>query len=221
MRILSADLTSFTSSLAFVQDGRVLEELEWPTTPGRHQDYFTRLREGLARQGWQPADLDLLVTGCGPGNFSGMRTGQAAFEALALPRGIPVRAVSSGRAIAARLFREQPGLDRVAVVGDARRDSLWCGRFTREATSPVPAIVPYEKLALTEAARLLTDCPLVASPDASRLSPRLSLPWHPRDLAPSAAELARIALEECNASLKGESVEPIYLHPAVREAAAP
>lgn len=215
MRLLAADLSSFSSSLAFFQDGVVVNEVTWPAGAGRHQEFFTRLREGLERVGWKLSSLTALVAGRGPGNFSGMRANMAGFQGLALPLGIPLRSVSSGRAIASSAFTACPDAASVAVVGDARRDALWCGRFHR-ADGGYPPAVTYERLPIAEAAARLADCPLVASPDATRLAALLpDLRWHRPDLAPSAGILAAIAAAEITDGLPGEPMEPIYIHPPV------
>jgi tRNA threonylcarbamoyl adenosine modification protein YeaZ len=216
MRLVAADLSASTASLALLVDGEVREEWAWRSEPGRHADFFTRLREAMARHAWTPAAVDVWAVGRGPGNFSGLRTVFAAWRAISLPSGAPVRAVSSGRVMATQVLRARPDLPGLAVIGDARRESLWHANFLPGVALRAPAPADYGLLPLAEAEAALAGVPLVLSPDASRLRERVAARWHPGEESPSAGVLAEIVWAEWSEGAPGEPAEPIYLHPAVR-----
>jgi tRNA threonylcarbamoyl adenosine modification protein YeaZ len=90
----------------------------------RAPEWFADVVAGLSAAGVAPQSLDVLLAGTGPGSFSGIRSVLAALQGLALPRGIPVLGLSSAAAIA-RAATQKHGADVVAVVGDARRGTLW------------------------------------------------------------------------------------------------
>ena len=91
-----------------------------PRAPG----WFAEVVAGLSAVGVVPQSLDVLLAGTGPGSFSGIRSVLAALQGLALPRGIPVLGLSSAAALA-RSVALARGAETVAVIGDARRGTLW------------------------------------------------------------------------------------------------
>jgi len=100
-----------------------------------------RMVDDLLREaGRQPSDLRAIVTGVGPGTFTGVRIAVATARALALALGIPVVGISTLSALASQgaleLDRHHPtepgGRVRVLVpVVDARRSQLFYGLYER------------------------------------------------------------------------------------------
>ena len=90
----------------------------------RAPEWFADVVAGLASVGVSPQSLDAVLAGTGPGSFSGIRSVIAALQGLALPRAIPVLGLSSAAALA-RATALACGARTVAVVGDARRGTLW------------------------------------------------------------------------------------------------
>ena len=62
-------------------------------------------------------------------SFSGLRVGFTVANALALPDGKKVIAVGSGEAMALALSEELKIAQNIAVIGDARRQMCWLGKF--------------------------------------------------------------------------------------------
>ena len=74
----------------------------------------------MERAGVEPAELESIAVGVGPGTFTGLRVGIATARALASASGLPLRPVSSLAALAA-------GIDapmRLPLI-DARRGELF------------------------------------------------------------------------------------------------
>lgn len=107
--------TSAGTSVAVVDGDRVLSEASDPGTRGHAEHIGTLIRSALASASAAPDDITGVVSGMGPGPFTGLRVGIAAARAFAAGRGIPVHPVPSHDAVA--FGRTAPTL----VVTDARR----------------------------------------------------------------------------------------------------
>ena len=107
--------TSAGTSVAVVDGDRVLSEASDPGTRGHAEHIGTLIQTALADAQTTPADITGVVSGMGPGPFTGLRVGIAAARAFAAGRGIPVHPVASHDAAA--WGRTAPTL----VVTDARR----------------------------------------------------------------------------------------------------
>jgi tRNA threonylcarbamoyl adenosine modification protein YeaZ len=88
----------------------------------------------LAAAGLTAEDLDVVVVGCGPGPFTGLRVGMATAAAYGHALGIPVRGVCSLDAI---------GIQRTGdalVVTDARRREVYWARYRDGMRVEGPAV---------------------------------------------------------------------------------
>jgi tRNA threonylcarbamoyl adenosine modification protein YeaZ len=108
---LAFDTATSLATSALVRDEEVLGELK--TTPIRVLEDVDALLRGA---GVEPAQLDRLVVGVGPGSFTGVRMGLAVARGLALSLGLPVAGVSTLDALAAG------APDAVALVDAKRRE---------------------------------------------------------------------------------------------------
>ena len=92
----------------------------------RHAELLTPAITGvLDDAGLTMADLDAVVTGLGPGPFTGLRVGVVTAAALADARGLPVIGVCSLDAI---------GSGARMVVTDARRREIYWATYTADCT---------------------------------------------------------------------------------------
>jgi len=113
--VLLAIDTSAGTSVAVVEGDRVLSEASDPGTRGHAELIGTLIQRSLADAKAAPEDITGVVSGMGPGPFTGLRVGIAAARAFAAGRGIPVHPVASHDAV--MFGRSTPTL----VVTDARR----------------------------------------------------------------------------------------------------
>jgi tRNA threonylcarbamoyl adenosine modification protein YeaZ len=90
--------------------------------------------EALAEAGLSFAELDAVVTGCGPGPFTGLRVGMATAGAYGHALAIPVYGVCSLDAIGVRTKGD------VLVVTDARRREVYWARYRNGARVDGPAV---------------------------------------------------------------------------------
>jgi tRNA threonylcarbamoyladenosine biosynthesis protein TsaB len=111
--ILAFDLATSVVSTALVRDGEPLaERVSRPRSVLEDIDFL--LREG----GVEPAQLDALAVGTGPGSFTGVRIGLATARALAFALDLPAAGVSTLDALAA-------GAPGTVPVIDAKRGEVF------------------------------------------------------------------------------------------------
>jgi tRNA threonylcarbamoyl adenosine modification protein YeaZ len=193
--------------------------------PTRSPAWMAGLAETLGMRGFAAEDFDCFVCGMGPGSFSGIRACLSALQGMALPGGRPVYGVASAAALA---LGQADGCGQVTVVGDARRNRLWCVTYAvdadrnrvRLADGHAPShtaddflLVPAEKLA-----EAVPGGTKIVTTDWERLKDFLGGLFAAdrlvaRAVFPSAVDMGRLALSE-SAARVFEPL-PIYLHPAV------
>jgi tRNA threonylcarbamoyladenosine biosynthesis protein TsaB len=111
MLILAFDTATSVATSARVRDGDVLGERV--STAVRVLEDVDALLRGAEVE---PAELDALAVGLGPGSFTGVRMGLAAARGIAFALGVPVAGVSTLDALAAG------APDAVAVIDAKRRE---------------------------------------------------------------------------------------------------
>ena len=123
MIILGID-TSQSASVALVdtESGEVLAA-EHADDQRRHLEF---IGPALASALSHDAEPELVVTGIGPGPFTGLRVGIAAGIAVGQARGIPVKGMLSQAALAEELMRTEPSVEGpVVIAADARRKEVY------------------------------------------------------------------------------------------------
>ena len=136
--------TSAGTSVAVVDGTRVLSEASDPGTRGHAEHIGTLIQSALAEAAVSPADITGVVSGMGPGPFTGLRVGIAAARAFAAGRGIPVHPVASHDAVA--FGRSLPTL----VVTDARRREVAWTTYDKVGPSGLPVLLSGPNLAHPE-----------------------------------------------------------------------
>jgi tRNA threonylcarbamoyladenosine biosynthesis protein TsaB len=219
VNILAIELSSRRGSLAVLSNAAVLAEGELTEEDRKSRGLF-RLLPDLCRQaGVSLEEFDLLAPGRGPGAYTGLRIAMTVAQALALPGHRPVYPVSSGEALAWEIMQDRKaGL--VAVLGDARRGTLWVGLF--EQVSDGPRIrLPWAVATPDEAARLVPDEAVVVSSEWSLLSvrpefePLRSARWIAEDCYPRARWVGDLAWDRFSSGAASEPPSPLYTHPPV------
>jgi len=121
MITLAIDTSTIQGAVAVLDDDRPVAEANFA-------------RDGLfdAIAQLNPGQFDLLVVGVGPGSFTGIRAGIATAKGLALPRSVPIRAVSSFDALALTALMQMPDNCRqMCVISDARRGEIYFASYDR------------------------------------------------------------------------------------------
>ncbi|MCI4011094.1 tRNA (adenosine(37)-N6)-threonylcarbamoyltransferase complex dimerization subunit type 1 TsaB [Brevibacterium sp. ZH18] len=123
MIILSID-TSQSASVALVDtESDTVLAAEHADDQRRHVEF---IGPALARVLADPVEPELVVTGIGPGPFTGLRVGIAAGIAVGQARGIPVKGLLSQAALAEELQRTNTQtVGPVLIAADARRREVY------------------------------------------------------------------------------------------------
>ncbi len=206
MLILSLD-TSANASAALVNDDGVLASFASRDTRTHAEVLTPAIRDLLAEVGVDGRDLDAVITGTGPGPFTGLRAGIATARTLAFVWNVPLFGLMSLEAIAADALADarERGLDEYLVATDARRKEVYWARFRARGDAP----------------RLL-EGPAVASPSnlpalpvygkgAGLYADELSAAEGFTDLQPAASSLGVVALERIHTGSQSTDTTPLYL----------
>ena len=172
------------------QGVEVLAERAVPSG-NRHAELLTpAIRNVLADAGLRMGDLEAVVTGLGPGPFTGLRVGVVTAAALADARGLPVVGVCSLDAI---------GSGARTVVTDARRREIyWAAYGTDGARTEGPAVVRPEEFGRPG--------PFVGDP---AFADRLGAQVTPADV--TTAGLLRAAAPQLADPSSADPLVPLYL----------
>jgi tRNA threonylcarbamoyl adenosine modification protein YeaZ len=183
---LVAGLARWTPS----EGAEVLAERAVPSGT-KHAELLTPAIAGvLADAGCAMADVEAVVTGLGPGPFTGLRVGVVTAAALADARGLPVVGVCSLDAV---------GSGARTVVTDARRKEVyWAAYDVDGARVDGPGVVRPEELD--------RGGPFVGDP---RFAERLGAPVEPADV--TTAGLLRAAATQLVDPSTAAPLVPLYL----------
>ena len=190
MKLLALEFSTDAASLALLEDGRAVASAAVDAGHRRSQGLFAAAEDLLKRAGWALSDVGAFAVGRGPGSYTGLRVSLTAANGWALPFGKPVWTASSGAALAAEIFAEQPEISQVAAWGDARRGTIWAGLFARNA-------------------RQVGEWKLLPAEARGKEWPGAH--WAEPGRAPKAEWVGRLFF----AGGASEELQPIYLHPAV------
>ncbi|MDV2474762.1 tRNA (adenosine(37)-N6)-threonylcarbamoyltransferase complex dimerization subunit type 1 TsaB [Rhodococcus zopfii] len=209
MLVLAVDTATpaVTSGLVRLGDGAAqdLETLAVRVTenPRAHAEVLTPLiLECLAEAGCEPADLDAVVVGVGPGPFTGLRVGMATAAAFGDALGIPVHGVCTLDALAADVFAADvpPGSD-LLVVTDARRREVYWARYSGGSRVEGPEVRKPAEVTAAPSRRV------AGSPAHAELFDLPVVPVH----SPSPAGLVTVAASELTARAAPQPLVPLYL----------
>jgi tRNA threonylcarbamoyl adenosine modification protein YeaZ len=173
------------------QDTQVLAERA-VSSGNRHAELLTPAIQGvLADAGVAMGDLGAVVTGLGPGPFTGLRVGVVTAVALADARGLPVVGVCSLDAI---------GSGARTVVTDARRKEIYWATYADDGSRLTgPDVDKPADVTLPE--------PVVGNPGFA--AERLGRPVVPADV--TTAGLLRAAGPQLADPSSAQPLRPLYL----------
>src|ERR1035437_7060067 len=153
MLILAIDTSTRVGSIAFLQDGQVLDEISSRDEPPYSMRLFRDLALLQSRAQFHMDQIDVFAVGVGPGSFTGLRVGLTAVKAWAEVHGKPIAAVSGLEAIAAQAKANggQPrtGMEMLAPYLDARRGQVFGSIYRRVAGSSTAVELVGEEAILT------------------------------------------------------------------------
>ena len=221
MIALALELSSRHGSAALLSGREILAEETWDEKDFRGQHVFRVLPAMLRKASLALEAVDVFAVGRGPGSYSGMRVAITAAQAFALPGRKTVFTVSSGEALAQEITDSEKA-SRIAIVGDARRGTVWFGVF-ETGDKVLSQVKPWTILPPDKLAAELPPGTVVVSPDWHKLSPilkELNLACLEQDRFPKASVVGQLALRKLELGLPSEPLTPIYTQPAVLKPAS-
>ena len=216
MIALALELSSRHGSAALLSGQEILAEETWDEKDFRGQHVFTVLPGMLRKASVSLEVVDVFAVGRGPGSYSGMRVAITAAQAFALPGRKTVYTLSSGEALAQEVA-DREKVSPIAIVGDARRGTVWFGVFENRDQG-LAQVKSWTVLAPDKLTAELPPGTLVVSPDWQKLSPvlkGLNLKCLEQDHFPKARIVGQLALRKLELGLPSEPLVPIYTQPAV------
>lgn len=208
MLILAID-TSAVASAALISDEAmegVLDSFSTEDTRSHAEVLAPGVGKLLAGAGVTGADLDAIVTGVGPGPFTGLRSGIATARTLAYVWNKPLFGLMSLDAIALEVAESTAAAPEFLVATDARRKEVYWARYSlAEGRLPVLVDGPHVGFAselpdlpvFGAGAGLYADV-LRANPDFARTQP-------------DAASLGQFAMARLTAGQELLDSTPLYL----------
>ncbi len=227
MNILAIDCSSARGEVACLRDEEVVATAGVAASRNGAAALFAALEEARTRADWPDwSEVDLFAAGRGPGRYSGMRVALTAAQHLALPGHKPVRAIDSGRAMAAEWAATSSAVNELWILGDARRDRVWRGRFACKQGA-ADAVDTWSLLTVPECVQQLNQLTAdnvtwVISSEWDRLQPLIdshdetaTAAWRRVSATPSAEWVGRLAACDEVAAVPSVAPVPLYLHPPV------
>jgi len=211
--ILALDTSTPATTVAVGRDGGVLAE-RTVVDARRHAEVLTPLIVAVLQAAASTmSELTHVVTGVGPGPYTGLRVGVVTALSLGDALGIPVLGVVSHDILAAGRPADAP--DALLVATDARRKEVFWSRYDGGHRVVGPAVDRPDVVAQQWPAM-----PVVGD-GARQYSELLGQPLHP--LLPSAATLATLAMQRLSDGGTFEPAQPLYLRrpDAVERATGP
>jgi tRNA threonylcarbamoyladenosine biosynthesis protein TsaB len=222
MKILAVDTSTLAGSIALLEDERLLAEVTIEHPIKHTERLIPSMQYMLEQLRLEPASLEALAVGLGPGSFTGLRIGLATMKGMALSLGIPLVGVSSLEAIARGLaFAKDP----VWAVIDARKGQVFAALYQGDDQGNINRVGDELVLMPEELAERIRGKAILAGGGArlyreifqDRLVDQISFAQAGHDY-PRASQVGLIALERL---LRGERDDPDTLVPHyVREADA-
>ncbi|HEX6637116.1 MAG TPA: tRNA (adenosine(37)-N6)-threonylcarbamoyltransferase complex dimerization subunit type 1 TsaB [Steroidobacteraceae bacterium] len=225
MKLLALDTATEALSVSLAIDAAQIDryvEIE----RGHAEQLLPMVEAMLAEGGITLGDLDAIAFGRGPGGFTGVRLAASVAQGLAFGAGVGVIPVSDLAAVAERARLEDPTVDSVLVVNDARMREVYWGRFA--VSGHLICMRGEEQVSGPAGVELPPGGPWIAAGRGLRAWPELAARCanagasvHP-DWLPRASEVLALARSQASAGrvLDPAQALPVYVRDKVAEPTA-
>ncbi|MBU8866996.1 tRNA (adenosine(37)-N6)-threonylcarbamoyltransferase complex dimerization subunit type 1 TsaB [Paenarthrobacter aromaticivorans] len=208
MLILAID-TSAVASAALISDVAmegVVDSFSTEDTRSHAEVLAPGIEKLLAGAGVTGADIDVIVTGVGPGPFTGLRSGIATARTLAFVWNKPLYGLMSLDAIALEVAESTAAVSEFLVATDARRKEVYWARYVLEE-GQLPQLIDGPHVGF---ASDLPELPVFGA-GAGLYADVLRADEDFAETQPDAASLGQVALARLTAGQELLDSTPLYL----------
>lgn len=152
MRILAADTSTMSGSLALLDDENL--KAEWTLTSGKtHNRRLLKSIDSLLREaGWEMETIDAFAVAGGPGSFTGLRIGMTTMKMLAWAGSKLYASICSLDALALPLsFSAHP----ICTLLDARKSEVYWALFRPDGKGGLSLEIQYAAMSPSRLAETL------------------------------------------------------------------
>lgn len=224
MKILAVDTSTRRLSVAVTEGKNLLAARYFRPRRDLALSMVSDLKRVLEMAGFSLKDMDLYVTGLGPGSFTGLRVGLSGVKGLSLATEKPVFGVSSLDAIAMNICMSCNDL-HICVLTDARRGLVYTALYHRTldglvrkgdyGLQPVSVILSglSGRVVFTGDGLTLFREQIVQASESGAFIPVFAPKryWYPR--AEALAALAHERLSRGQEASCAQELVPLYLYP--------
>jgi len=125
--ILSVETSSMVGSVALTKGRLCCAEFSLGTQTPLSRTLFDLIDAVLYHTKLSYADISAVAVSCGPGSFTGLRTGMAAAKSIAFSLGIPMFAIPTFEVMLQSMPKQIPGMVHSFI--DARKSEVYTGVF--------------------------------------------------------------------------------------------
>ncbi|MCL5405783.1 MAG: tRNA (adenosine(37)-N6)-threonylcarbamoyltransferase complex dimerization subunit type 1 TsaB [Deltaproteobacteria bacterium] len=130
MKILAADTSTMSGSIALLDDGHLTAEWSLSSAKTHNRRLLKSIDRLLAEAGWELENIDAFAAAGGPGSFTGLRIGMTTMKVLAWTLRKPYASVSTLDALALPFcFSANP----ICALLDARKNEIYCALYRPDA----------------------------------------------------------------------------------------
>ena len=224
LNLLALDTSTEHCSVALHANGNLY--VRAAVTPREHsQKILGFVDEVLTEAGLSPKQLDGLVSGIGPGSFTGVRIGVSIAQGLAFSCDLPVYPVDTLQALAQQVIRHEPTANAVISAIDARMGEVYVATFSNQHGLAVqlnaPQMAALQPLSqqswwahLIQTAHTLHGAGTGWSSYAAQLDPEQQIQVCEAALLPHAQDMLRLAqaaIAKQSKPLSAAELQPLYV----------
>ncbi|WP_122640423.1 tRNA (adenosine(37)-N6)-threonylcarbamoyltransferase complex dimerization subunit type 1 TsaB [Romboutsia sp. Marseille-P6047] len=134
MKILGIDTSSNASSVAVIEDNKLVCEYTVNTKTTHSQKLMPMIENMLSMSEVDIKDIDAIAISIGPGSFTGLRIGMATAKAIAHVNNLPIIGVNSLEILSGNMNLCDK---KICSILDAQRNQVYTGRYKFENGSIV------------------------------------------------------------------------------------
>lgn len=194
MTILVLETSTERGIVAAFKEGNSLFEEQLPFGLQSSHHLLPMVQKKIKEGIFQQRELTAIIVGIGPGSYTGIRVGATIAQCLAFSLEIPVIGIGTLEAF----LPEKEGA--FAVLIDAKIGGVYMqkGVLSNGKTHMTSDPQAYP---LPEAVTLLQDVPLLVTPNAGKIAPKLEalMPhkkWHWQESYPSAHQMLQVGMQQ-------------------------